>query len=455
MFLFHSTYVICQQVAPFSIGSEKVVYSTESLNVDLNLLALDVNNDALSFSIVDSEDVKGVVGIDNATGLLTYTPDSTFSGSVELLFIANDGNEDSNTSTINVDVIQKDNLPPVAYNNHYSLKENSSLNFTLNGYDPEGNENLNYNIVSQTDNGLVELNSNTGVATYSPDSGFYGTDSFVFFAEDNNQLRSQDTTIDFTVRRLPNNPPVSKAFSTSTDQDMAVDINLGGYDSDGDDLVFTLEKQPSYGSLSVDENGEGSYEPTEGYYGEDVFEFSVSDGTTSSSISKGIISVLRIENNPPVGFNTTSVIGYNSSNIYFQPSFVDIDDDEVTSSINQQPLNGAVSIITTSGEFSYTPKTDFVGSDSFIYTLDDGVSQSDQIVKFINITGPGDLNSDGIINSLDLIFLASNVVKVNGFEMPDSFQHVFDINNDESISATDIIHLASYVAGIKGFDINP
>ena len=53
-------------------------------------------------------------------------------------------------------------------------------------------------------------------------------------------------------------------------------------------------------------------------------------------------------------------------------SGVDIDNDDLTYVIQDQPTNGAISELdATLGKYSYTPNTDFEGTDSFTYTVND------------------------------------------------------------------------------------
>jgi len=54
----------------------------------------------------------------------------------------------------------------------------------------------------------------------------------------------------------------------------------------------------------------------------------------------------------------------------------DIDGDKLTAHIGSEPLHGKV-VLNASGSFKYTPDVDFFGEDSFTYTADDGVEESD------------------------------------------------------------------------------
>ena len=61
-------------------------------------------------------------------------------------------------------MISKPNQAPTAYNNHYSLKENSSINVQLNGFDSDSDDVLTYAIQTQPTNGSLEIDTNSGSA---------------------------------------------------------------------------------------------------------------------------------------------------------------------------------------------------------------------------------------------------------------------------------------------------
>jgi len=79
------------------------------------------------------------------------------------------------------------------------------------------------------------------------------------------------------------------------------------------------------------------------------------------------------ENNPPTASSVNSTTQVNQSvNITLRGS--DADSDPLTYSVSTQPSNGSVSI--SNNVATYTPNTDYTGSDQFAYTVSDGTDTS-------------------------------------------------------------------------------
>jgi hypothetical protein len=66
--------------------------------------------------------------------------------------------------------------------------------------------------------------------------------------------------------------------NTTTETSVSDNVLSGSGDSDGDPLIASLYSNPSHGSVTVDENGDYTYKPAQGYVGSDSFEFQVDDG---------------------------------------------------------------------------------------------------------------------------------------------------------------------------------
>ena len=141
------------------------------------LVAIDDDENPLSYSIVDQPDHGSISGV---LPSLIYSPAPGWSGVDSFTFKANDGYVDSNTATITLTV----RGIPVAEDQSLSVLMNSSLNLTLKATDPEDDA-LTYSIVSDPSNGV--LTGSIPNLTYTPTSGWSGDESFSFKVNDGNR----------------------------------------------------------------------------------------------------------------------------------------------------------------------------------------------------------------------------------------------------------------------------
>ncbi|OUA67369.1 isopeptide-forming domain-containing fimbrial protein [Bacillus thuringiensis] len=107
---------------------------------------------------------------------------------------------------------------------------------------------------------------------------------------------SKDTTVSATVGCATDSKMISAANQppTAPDDEKTISVNtkasgqVKGTDSDGDSLTYrTGSKQPSHGTVVVNEDGTWTYTPSKDYVGDDSFTVMVDDGhggTTEATI---------------------------------------------------------------------------------------------------------------------------------------------------------------------------
>lgn len=178
----------------------------------------DTENDPLT-AVLDTDVSNGTLAL-NSDGSFDYTPDSDFNGTDSFTYKANDGNADSGVVTVTIDVDDV-NDAPVAVGQSISTTQNISLPGVLGATDVDG-DSLTYATTTDPVNGLITFfDSATGAFTYTPNTGFSGSDSFDFKANDS-LLDSNIATVSITVSSSP-------ACSDSVDND---GDNLADYPND-------------------------------------------------------------------------------------------------------------------------------------------------------------------------------------------------------------------------------
>ena len=188
-----------------------------------------------------------------------------------ILFVAH--HADVTIGDINVSPIV--NAPPVSSPDAYTVAFESQLvvdeasGVLSNDTDADLGDVLSAVLDSDVSNGTLTLNSD-GAFTYTPDTGFSGTDSFDYVANDTTE-ESAVVTVTLTVGDAPNAPPVALAdeYSTDFETELVVDVASGVLSNDtdadaGDVLTAVLDSDVSNGTLVLGSDGAFTYTPDVG-----------------------------------------------------------------------------------------------------------------------------------------------------------------------------------------------
>ncbi len=140
---------------------------------------IDVENDALQ-AVPASNPANGTFAWGGGDGSFVYTPDAGYNGTDSFTYYANDGQLNSATVTVTIIVGAVNDLP-VANGQSVSTDLDQAVNITLSASDPDGDPLL-YAIVTPPAFGA--LSGPAPNLIYTPDSGFSGSDGFVFSVDD-------------------------------------------------------------------------------------------------------------------------------------------------------------------------------------------------------------------------------------------------------------------------------
>ncbi|MDD2752225.1 MAG: Ig-like domain-containing protein [Candidatus Omnitrophica bacterium] len=254
------------------VASDLLVTVLEDTPKAITLSATDADGDNLTYSVVTNPKHGTLSG---TAPNLAYTPDAKFKGNDSFTYKANDGQVDSNTATVSIN-IQHVNHAPVAHHQSVNTDEDAAVNITLSATDAD-DDSLTYSVV--TSPGYGSLSGTAPNLTYTPNESSYGDDSFTFKANDG-LVNSNVATVSIKVKHV-NHAPVAHDQSVNIRQDTPKAITLKATDKDKDSLTYTVLANPTQGSLSgVAPNL--TYTPNTGYIGDDSFTFKANDGQLDS-----------------------------------------------------------------------------------------------------------------------------------------------------------------------------
>jgi len=332
----------------------------------------------------------------NPDGTYTYTPDPGFIGTDTFEYEVCDSKGDCDQAIVTIDVIGIDingNNPPIATNDATTTPVNTPIDIVIlsNDSEPDGDNIVGPILQSSPSNGSVAINPD-GSVTYTPNTGFTGTDEFIYQICDPFGL-CDDAVVTIDVYDSPqgaNNPPspIDDLEITPINTPVSGDASVNDTEPDGDNTTYTQVTQPTNGTVVFNPDGTFTYTPDPGYVGPDEFVYSVCDDGTPVLCDEATVHITVIpENQPPVAqddVNTT-------------PVDTPVDGDVVTNdedpeggplTVNTTPLsgpdNGAV-VLNPDGTYTYTPDPGFSGTDTFEYEVCDAEGLCDTAIATIEI----------------------------------------------------------------------
>lgn len=351
-------------------GSVTVV---EGESVNITLVASDVENDPLTFAFATNP-TRGTLS--GTPPNVVYTSTVGSSGIDTFQFTANDGSLTSSPETITITVTPK-NSKPVASPQSIVLAEDSSIAIHLVASDPEGSP-VTYTVGTPLHGVLTGTAPNL---TYKPVANYNGTDAFTFKASDGS-LSSDLATVSITVTSV-NDAPVAVSATVALSEDTSAPFVLMASDVDNPTLSYTITKKPTKGTLS----GVAPsmvFTPNTDYNGTDSLQFTVNDGTLTSTNTATITFKIAAVNDKPKA-NPRSIALYEDATFPFTLTGSDPEKDALYYQIKTQPQKGR--IIGTPPNIRYIPNTNFCGSDCFEFTVADRSTTSDPAVVSITV-GP-------------------------------------------------------------------
>lgn len=178
--------------------------------------------------------------------------------------------------------------PPAADNKLMKANQNTAIQIPLTATDPIPADELSFSIVDYPQHGIVTA------VTYTPSTGYWGTDTFTYKATDSRKTDSNTATVTINI----NAAPTALNDNIQIKEGDPVKIILKGTDQDpGDRVRFYVVNYPEHGRLDGPTENRVTYTPNARFSGVDTFTYKAVD---SQELESNIATVdITVNAAPP------------------------------------------------------------------------------------------------------------------------------------------------------------
>lgn len=337
-------------------------------------VAADVQNVAVAHDTAKAIDLSGsitgqhssiAIGTAPAKGSLsvagdvvTYTPATGYAGVDSFTYTATGIGGTSSPATVSLTVAAAPFVAPVASDRAGIAVPYNGSGTAIDLSSAITGQHSTLTIASAPAHGSVNVAGD--VVTYTPNTGYYGTDSFTFTATGQGGT-SRPATVGLTIAApgapvITATPNVSVAYGST-----GTAIDLSGAIS-GVRSGIAIATQPAHGTVTI-AGDVVTYTPNPGYYGADSFTYTATGpGGTSAPVTIGLTVGAPAA---PVAADKAGVaVAFNSNGTAIDLAGA-ISGVHSALAIATAPAHGTVSV--AGDVITYTPATGYFGADSFSY----------------------------------------------------------------------------------------
>ena len=370
------------------IGSQSGT-DAQVVSLDLGSLASDVDGPTRIWS---ASGLPTGLSIDGSTGIISGTIDKAASaagggsGVYSVSVTVADGAGGTATRNFTWTV---SNPAPVAADDTFSTTPGTAVAGTVasNDHDPDGDA-MSWAVSGAPTHGSVTVNTD-GTFTYTPTTGYVGSDSFTYRVTD---AQGASTTATVTIS-VANRAPVTVgtvAAQTSNDYASVTLATAANFNElDGEALTYSATGLPtgltinaSTGVISGTIASGASGATGHGTYAVVVTAVDPHGASASQAFNWAVNNVAPVATADTFSTNAqTPVTGSVAAND------TDADHDTLTYALTGQAAHGTVTFH-ADGSFSYTANPLFGGVDTFTYTVSDGNGGTSTATVSVNVTAP-------------------------------------------------------------------
>ena len=366
--------------------SEFYSYIDENELAVTTFRALDKNNaGGITFEIVGGANVD-TFDLNSTTGELKLKTAANFEAGSSVYHIEVKISDESGASRIKKFAYALKNVneaPLWSASPIFETNEDTNKEFDLENYfnDPDVDDSFKFRFLDSNDSSLsaFKLNDHDKTLNVTPYANKFGDINLTLQVIDSGGL---ENTTSIIVRILPVNdlPIIEMDENLTLLEDTSDTMNFSLGDVEDASTTFSIDENTSNGTIEII-SGKLVYVPNANFFGIDTFKVKSVDSDGGVAYKTVTINVTNINDNPIITIdeNLTTSEDVNISTTY---TFVDVDEDNVTSTEAVPPQNGTIIIAGTT--ITYIPKPNFFGKDKFTISMTDNHGYTTQ--KVINVT---------------------------------------------------------------------
>lgn len=382
--------------SPVAVNDSATTRSNTAMDIDV--LANDSDPDGDTITVITTGKSPG--GTDGKTSLggtvsvavvggktiVHYVPPAVAFGTDQFVYRMADSGGYTASATVTV-TIDDGSPPPMAMPDSASclIDDNVTINVLANDTGADANDHITLaGNVGTAHGGMayVQTWSGDGSQTmlYNPPPGYLGTDTFTYTI---NNSHGKSASALVTVQVVEHFPPVAVNDTAQTCLTTPVNIDVLANDSDPDPsatLSVSGVGTPSNGTSSVvtvEGKQYAQYTPAAGFSGTDTFTYTLADSFNGSvaGTATGTVTVTVLNDNAPVAGPDSAMCLMNQCvwiDVLANDTDADPGDTKAVVSGSVATSNGGWAYVGGGGQsILYCPGQDFVGTDTFHYTIAD------------------------------------------------------------------------------------
>jgi hypothetical protein len=363
--------------------------TNEDVPVRIGIIGNDSDLDGDALTVTAASAGNGSVAI-NPDGTITYTPNANFNGTDTISYTISDGQGGTATAIVTVTVAAV-NDPPAAVGDSATTAEDTPVTIGVLGNDSDVDGDPLTVTAASAANGAVTINPD-GTLTYTPNANFNGTDTISYTISDGRGGFATASVV-VAVSAINDGPIATPPLNGQVSVDGAaasVTTANNFVDPDGDALTYSATGLPP--GLSIDAATgviSGTIDRSASQAGGGTYNVVVT-ATDSSGASAVSPFTWTVTNPAPTAIGDSATTPEDTPVIIAVLANDNDPDGDPLRVTSATATNGTV-VVNIDGTITYTPATNFNGTDTIIYSVTDDQGGTSTATVTVTVTPVQDM----------------------------------------------------------------